>query len=69
MSETENSSTTTSLDPLATKFGQLSARAYLDQTVVSILLQGLAQLARERPAKPIDFFIAFLLENKSKYGE
>ncbi|PCI27393.1 hypothetical protein COB52_04870 [Candidatus Kaiserbacteria bacterium] len=33
----------------------LPIRAYLDQTVVPILLQSLAELAKERPADPIEF--------------
>ena len=33
----------------------LPTRQYLDQTVVPILLQGLASLARERPRDPIEY--------------
>jgi len=47
----------------------LPTRAYLDQTVVPILLQGMSQIARERPAKPISFLAEYLLNNKEKYGE
>merc|ERR1739838_1167558 len=32
----------------------LPTRAYLDQTVVPILLQGLSQLAKERPPNPVE---------------
>jgi len=42
-------------------------RQYLDQTVVPILLQGLAALSKERPPDPIDYLAAYLLKNKSKY--
>jgi protein dpy-30 len=42
----------------------LPTRAYLDQTVVPILLQGLSQLAKERPPNPVEWFSAFLLKNK-----
>ncbi|KAL0239897.1 hypothetical protein GEMRC1_010005 [Eukaryota sp. GEM-RC1] len=41
----------------------LPIRAYLDQTVVPILLQGLAALAKERPAKPVQYLAAYLLKN------
>jgi protein dpy-30 len=47
----------------------LPTRAYLDQTVVPILLQGMSQLARERPAKPIEQLALYLQQNKEKYGE
>ncbi|CAF0724259.1 unnamed protein product [Didymodactylos carnosus] len=47
----------------------LPTRAYLDQTVVPILLQGMSQLARERPNKPIEFLALYLTQNKEKYGE
>ena len=47
----------------------LPTRAYLDQTVVPILLQAMSQLAKERPAKPISFLADYLLNNKEKYNE
>lgn len=47
----------------------LPTRAYLDQTVVPILLQGMSLLAKERPAKPITFLAEYLLNNKEKYNE
>uniref|UniRef100_A0A8C1CAS9 Protein dpy-30 homolog n=1 Tax=Cyprinus carpio carpio TaxID=630221 RepID=A0A8C1CAS9_CYPCA len=47
----------------------LPTRAYLDQTVVPILLQGLSVLAKERPPNPIEFLAAFLLKNKSQFEE
>ncbi|XP_063056056.1 protein dpy-30 homolog isoform X3 [Engraulis encrasicolus] len=47
----------------------LPTRAYLDQTVVPILLQGLSVLAKERPAQPIEFLAAFLLKNKSQFED
>merc|ERR1712212_758347 len=47
----------------------LQTRAYLDQTVVPILLQGMSVLSKERPPNPIEFLAAFLLKNKSQYGE
>uniref|UniRef100_A0A8C4QY89 Protein dpy-30 homolog n=1 Tax=Eptatretus burgeri TaxID=7764 RepID=A0A8C4QY89_EPTBU len=47
----------------------LPTRAYLDQTVVPILLQGLSVLAKERPPNPIEYLAAYLLKNKSQYEE
>jgi protein dpy-30 len=41
----------------------LPVRAYLDQTVVPIMLQGLAEVARVRPDDPVEFLAAFLLKN------
>ena len=45
----------------------LPTRAYLDQTVVPILLQGMSVLAKERPPNPIEFLAAYLLKNKHLY--
>jgi len=45
----------------------LATRAYLDQTVVPILLQGMAVLAKERPPNPIEYLAAFLLKNKGQF--
>ncbi|KAK0131707.1 Protein dpy-30 [Merluccius polli] len=47
----------------------LPTRAYLDQTVVPILLQGLSVLAKDRPPNPIEYLAAFLLKNKSQFEE
>lgn len=47
----------------------LPTRAYLDQTVVPILLQAMSQLAKERPAKPITFLAEYLINHKEKYNE
>lgn len=44
-------------------------RQYLDTTVVPILLQGLSSLARERPAKPIQYLATFLQERAHEYDE
>ena len=52
-----------------TDLSTLPTRAYLDQTVVPILLQGMSQVARERPAKPIEQLALYLQQNKEKYGE
>ena len=41
----------------------LPIRAYLDQTVVPVLLQALSEVAKERPANPIEFVAKYLLEH------
>ena len=38
-------------------------RQYLDQTVVPILLQAMAEVSKERPQYPIEFIINYLREN------
>ncbi|CAF1167337.1 unnamed protein product [Adineta ricciae] len=68
-----NDETSTKEDSNSTKqkpdVSTLPTRAYLDQTVVPILLQGMSQIARERPAKPIEQLALYLQQNKEKYGE
>ena len=41
----------------------LPIRAYLDQTVVPLLLQGLSALVKERPPNPIEYLANYLLKN------
>ena len=45
----------------------LPIRAYLDQTIVPILLQGMSVIAKERPPNPIEYLATYLLKNKEKY--
>ena len=45
------------------KSQQLPIRAYLDQTVVPILLTGMSQLVKDRPANPVEYLAHFLLKN------
>ena len=45
----------------------LPVRAYLDQTVVPILLQGMSTVAKERPPNPIEYLATYLLKNKDKF--
>ncbi|XP_060056974.1 protein dpy-30 homolog [Erinaceus europaeus] len=47
----------------------LPTHAYLDQTVVLILLQGLAMLAKERPPNPIEFLASYLLKYKAQFED
>jgi len=63
--QTDDSVTNKPKSELAT----LPTRAYLDRTIVPILLQGMSQIARERPAKPIEQLALYLQQNKEKYGE
>ena len=41
----------------------LPIRSYLDQTVVPVLLQGLSELAKERPPNPVEWLGNYLLRN------
>ncbi|XP_022086059.1 protein dpy-30 homolog [Acanthaster planci] len=45
----------------------LTTRAYLDHTVVPILLQGMSALAKERPPNPIEYLAGYLLKNKDQF--
>ena len=45
----------------------LPIRAYLDQTIVPILLQGMSVVAKERPPNPIEYLATYLLKNKDKF--
>ena len=41
----------------------LPIRAYLDQTVVPLVLQGMAEVAKERPESPIKYLAEFLMKH------
>jgi len=41
----------------------LPVRAYLDQTVVPLLLDGMSELAKVRPDNPVEWLAAYLLRN------
>jgi len=41
----------------------LPIRAYLDQTVVPILLEGMSELVKVRPEKPVEWLAAYLIKN------
>jgi protein dpy-30 len=38
-------------------------RAYLEQTVVAIVTQGMSELAKERPENPLEFLGNYLLKH------
>eukprot|EP00948_MAST-09A_sp_MAST-9A-sp1_P002993 g2993.t1 len=48
------------------EMSSLPIRAYLDQTVVPVLLTGMSALVKERPADPIEWLAKYLLEKKNK---
>ncbi|KAJ9443161.1 Dosage compensation protein dpy-30 [Diplonema papillatum] len=50
----------------AQQLAALPLRSYLDETVVPVLLQGLAALTRERPENPIDFLGNYLLKHNPR---
>lgn len=41
----------------------LPVRAYLDQTVVPLLLQGMSELVKVRPDQPVEWLAQYLLNN------
>ena len=41
----------------------LPIRAYLDQTVVPILLKGMSDLVKERPPNPVEWLAGYLIKN------
>jgi protein dpy-30 len=47
----------------SSNLASLPIRAYLDQTVVPTLLQGLSEMAKERPPNPIEWLGNYLLRS------
>lgn len=45
----------------------LSTRNYLDETVVPSLLNGMSELSRRRPEKPLEWLAKFLLREQERY--
>lgn len=43
--------------------------AYFNQTVIPIIIEGLAIVAKERPKKPIEYLAAFFIKNRERFGE
>jgi protein dpy-30 len=44
----------------------LPQRAYLDETVIPILIEGLKVISKERPPNPTEFLGIYLLKNSNK---
>lgn len=44
----------------------LPVRAYLDETVVPLLLKGMSALVKERPDDPVEWLATYLLKNKNQ---
>ena len=65
--ENESNESATNTKKLKVDLQSLPVRAYLDQTVVPILLQGMSVLAKERPPNPIEYLATYLLKNKEKF--
>jgi Ca2+-binding EF-hand superfamily protein len=47
----------------------LSTRPYLEQTVVAVLMQGMTELAKERPDNPLEFLGKYLLSRAGETGD
>lgn len=62
----ENINKDTSKAQTNNNLNSLSIRSYLDQTVVPVLLQGMAELAKERPENPIEYLAHFLLKHSNE---
>ncbi len=43
--------------------------AYLNKTVIPIIIEGLAIVAKEKPKKPIEYLAAFFIKNRERFGE
>ena len=43
-----------------------SIRSYLDKTVVPLVLQGMAEVAKERPENPIKYLVDFLMKHSNE---
>ena len=43
----------------------LPIRAYLDKTVVPLVLQGMAEVAKERPENPVKYLADFLMNHST----
>lgn len=48
------------------KMQNLPIRTYLDQTVMPLLLTGMAELAKERPPNPIEYLAHYLLKHSNE---
>ena len=48
------------------KLNNISIRAYLDKTVIPLVLQGMAEVAKERPENPIKYLNDFLMKHSNE---
>ena len=48
------------------KLNNISIRAYLDKTVIPLVLQGMAEVAKERPENPIKYLADFLMKHANE---
>ncbi len=64
-SERENNDAEGDLDAAQDKLNlqALPIRAYLDQTVVPLLLDGMSALVKERPPNPVEWLATYLLKH------
>ena len=58
------SSNNTNLNNL--NVNSLSTRVYLEQTVVAVVMQGMAELAKERPENPLEYLGNYILSQARK---
>lgn len=62
LQRTQAESAAASADPKSS-LKALPVRAYLDQTVVPLLLQGMSELVKVRPDQPVEWLAHYLLNN------
>jgi protein dpy-30 len=48
------------------KLQQLPVRAYLDETVVPVMMQALSAVSRERPEDPVEFVAHYMLQHNPR---
>lgn len=44
----------------------LPIRSYLDQTVIPVLLEGMAEIAKVKPNNPVEYLANFLLRHSNE---
>ncbi|KAG0045608.1 hypothetical protein BGZ83_009209 [Gryganskiella cystojenkinii] len=50
------------------EIAEMPVRPYLDQTVLPVLLEGMKQLAKDRPQNPLEYLGHFLLNHSDTVG-
>ena len=48
------------------KINEVSIRNYLNKTLVPVVLQGMAEVAKERPENPIKYLADFLMKHANE---